>query len=101
MKTQHSLLPRTLAAFLAAALCVATTQARQGATDPIPGTSNGSTGGGGTSSGGSNSNKPGGSTTTTPAPAPAPVQPIVSGPLTFTASSMVNGVVPVCTGSYH
>ncbi|HAM70792.1 MAG TPA: hypothetical protein DCM86_04030 [Verrucomicrobiales bacterium] len=35
-----------------------------------------------------------------PAPAPAP-QPILTAPLTFSAAGPVNGVIPVCTGSYQ
>ena len=84
--------------FLVATLCAAlvqTSNAKQGATDPIPGTSKGgvSTGGGG--GGGSKS------TPVTPAPAPAPApapQPIISAPLTFSASGAVSGN---CNGSYH
>lgn len=72
--------------------------AKQGATDPIPGTSNGGVKSGGGGGGG----KKGGSTTPAPAPAPAPnPQPLVVAPLTFTASVSVNYVVPVCTGSYR
>ena len=65
--------------------------AKQGATDPIPGTSKGTVSSGG-----------GGKSTTpvpTPTPAPAPVLP--SGPITFTAAGPVNGIVPVCTGDYR
>jgi hypothetical protein len=69
--------------------------AKQGATDPIPGTSKGTV-------------KSGGTTAPAPAPAPTPAPlpppPVVSyytSPLTFTASGPVNGVLPVCTGSYH
>jgi hypothetical protein len=90
-----------------ALLIVATTllgavpsQARQGATDPIPGTSNGATNSGG---GGSGGGKNGGSSSApapTPTPAPAP-QPIVSAALSFAAAGEINGVLPVCTGSYH
>jgi len=66
-------------------------QARQGATDPIPGTSKGGTSTGGGSGGG------GKSTTPTPTPAPAP-QPIVVGPLTFTSSGAVSGA---CSGDFR
>ncbi len=119
MKTSFSI-SRSVAALLAVTLLcgIAAPEvgfAKQGATDPIPGTSNGATnsGGGGststTSSGGANSGgvnsggaNSGGSKTvvTSPTPAPAP-QPIVTAALTFTAAASVNGVVPVCTGSYH
>ncbi len=84
--------------FLVATLCAAlvqTSSARQGATDPIPGTSKGglSTGGGG------GGGKKGGSTTPAAAPAPAPApQPIISAPLTFSSSGAVSGN---CNGSYH
>ena len=72
-------------------------QAKAGATDPIPGTSKGtvSTGGGG---GGSKSTTPVPAPTPAPAPAPAP---LAAGPITFTASGMVNGIMPVCTGDYR
>ena len=89
-----------LSAFIATAfLCSIVIQpqnvsAKAGATDPIPGTSKSgvSTGGGGKS--------------TTPAPAPSPsptpTNPsLPAGPITFTASGPVNGVVPVCTGDYR
>jgi len=70
-------------------------QAKQGATDPIPGTSKG-----GVKSGG------GGSTTPAPAPAPAPaptptLPAIAVGPITFTASGPVNGTTPSCSGGYQ
>lgn len=81
--------------FLVATLCVAlvqTSHAKQGATDPIPGTSKG-----GLSTGGSGGGKKGGSTTPAPAPTPVP-QPIVSAPLTFSSSGAIAGN---CTGSYH
>ena len=74
-------------------------QAKAGATDPIPGTSKGtvSAGGGG---GGSKSTTP--VPAPTPVPTPAPVAPALSaGPLTFSASGLVNGVVPVCTGDFR
>jgi len=88
MKFQNLLFRKSVSPLIACALCWAVVpfnlQARQGATDPIPGTSKGGT----SSGGGSNSNK-----TTTPV--------VVSAPLAFTAAASVNGVVPVCTGSYH
>ena len=90
---------------LAALACATSAHAKAGATDPIPGTSNSnsstSTGGGGGGGGG------GGKKTTTvvtvtptPTPPPAPA-PFVTKTLAFTAVSQVNGVDPVCTGSYH
>ena len=65
--------------------------AKQGATDPIPGTSKGAT----NSGGGGKSSTP--APTPTPAPAPAP-QPIVVGPLTFSSSSGVSGA---CSGDFR
>jgi hypothetical protein len=101
------------AALLAGLSFIASAHAKAGATDPIPGTSNSktttttstSTGGGGGGGGG-------GKTTTTvvvsptpaPTPAPTPVTnpaPFVTATLTFTAVTPVNGVAPLCTGSYH
>jgi hypothetical protein len=75
--------------------------AKAGATDPIPGTSKSgvSTGGSGGGGGGGKSSTP--VPTPTPAPAPAPAPAISSGPITFTASGLVNGVVPVCTGDFN
>ena len=61
-----------------------TIQAKQGATDPIPGTSKG-----GTSTGG-------GGKTTTPT-----VTPITVGPITFTAAGPVNGSLPACSGDFR
>ncbi|MFO1451081.1 MAG: hypothetical protein U1F61_23180 [Opitutaceae bacterium] len=91
-------------AALAGLVFVTSVQAKQGATDPIPGTSNGATntksggtkGGGGGGGGGGKSS----STVVTLPPAPPPA-PFVAKPLTFTSSSPVNGVTPVCTGDYH
>lgn len=84
--------------FLAATVCVALTianhaSAKQGATDPIPGTSNGGTStGGGKGGGGKNSTPP---PTTTPT---TPVQPIITAPLTFSPSGAISGN---CNGSYR
>jgi len=96
----QSLLVATLVASLA---IVSNTQAKQGATDPIPGTSKGAanTGGGGGGGGGGKSS----GVVVTPVPvvlppAPPPA-PFVAKPLAFTAVSQVNGVDPVCTGDYH
>lgn len=61
-------------------------------TDPAGAPSTGGAGGGGgTSTGGGG--KPG-----TVAPAPAPM---VTTPLTFSAYAAINGVQPLCSGSYH
>ena len=68
-------------------------QAKQGATDPIPGTSKGAV-----KSGGGSSATP----APTPAPAPAPtLPPIAVGPITFTPSGPVNGSTPACSGGYQ
>ena len=92
---------RYSAALLVAILCGSvalphSSQAKGGATDPIPGTSKSglSTGGGG----GGKSSTP--VVTPTPVP-PAPVQPIVTAVLNFTAAAEVNGVIPLCSGSYR
>jgi hypothetical protein len=106
MKLIPSLKHSITAATVGCALLLAASpvQARQGATDPIPGTSNGATnsgggtGGGGTNSGGSKSST---TTTTTPTTTTTNTQALVVAPLTFTASAAVNGVIPVCTGSYR
>ncbi|WP_395739698.1 hypothetical protein [Prosthecobacter sp.] len=74
-------------------------QAKNGATDPIPGTSKGATnsGGGGGGGGGGKSS----STTVTLPPVPStPIQPLVTGTLTFTAGSY-NGSTPTCGGTYR
>lgn len=84
--------------FLVATLCAALVQvssAKQGATDPIPGTSKGGTSTGGGGGGGGK----GGSTTPAPAPTPTPApQPIIVAPLTFSSSGHIAGN---CTGSYR
>lgn len=94
---------RFYTALVASLLCgiVATPEiasAKQGATDPIPGTSNGAANSGGR--GGGKKSK-----TTTPAPVtptPTPTTPaLVAGTLTFTPAGPVNGSVPVCTGDYR
>ena len=75
--------------------------AKQGATDPIPGTSKGATNSGG--GGGGKSSSTTTTTTTTPVTPPpvVPVQPIVTAPLTFTSTASLDGVVPQGTGSYR
>lgn len=71
-------------------------QAKNGATDPIPGTSKGATNSGGGGGGGGKK-----STSVTLPPVPStPVQPLVTGTLTFTASSY-NGTTPTCGGTYR
>lgn len=74
--------------------------AKQGATDPIPGTSKGGVKSGGGSGGGSTTPAPTPTPTPTPAPAPAPT-PVLTASLTFSASGAIGGVVPVCTGDYR
>lgn len=75
--------------------------AKNGATDPIPGTSKGAVKTGGASGGGGGG---GGKSTTTPVTLPpipsTPVQPLVTGTLTFTASSY-NSSTPTCGGTYR
>lgn len=87
-----------LVAAIVCAAIVQTSNAKQGATDPIPGTSKGGTSTGG-SSGGGKTVTPTPTPTPTPPPTPAPApQPIISAPLTFSSSGAVSGN---CTGSYH
>jgi hypothetical protein len=99
MKAFPQILPRSfIVAVIVASLSVVTAaHARQGATDPIPGTSKGATNSGGGGGGGKSSTVV---VAPTPAPAPAPA-PIVTKTLAFTSVSQINGVDPVCTGSYH
>ena len=96
MNTRILLKKRFLCAVLGLAFAnlavVELAQAKQGATDPIPGTSKGTVSSGGGSGGG------GKSTTPTPAPAPAPV---TSGVLTFSAPAPIGDITPVCSGSYQ
>ena len=86
MKLKSNLLAVIAVTVLCGFVAQQNIQAKQGATDPIPGTSKG-----GTKSGG---------TTTTPTP-PPPTPPITVGPITFTASGPVNGSVPTCSGDYR
>ena len=93
MNASFKSLAQTFAAVvMMATLAAVSAHARQGATDPIPGTSKGAT------------NSGGGKSSTPPAvvlpPAP-PAAPFVNQTLAFTAVSPVNGVDPVCTGGYH
>jgi len=112
MKTSSSIRSLLAASFVASLVLASSVQAKQGATDPIPGTSKGTVNSGGGGGGGGGSK-----TAPTPAPAPAPspspaptpvvlppappVASFVAQTLTFTPVSQVNGVDPVCTGSYH
>ncbi len=96
MKLKSNIIAIVAVAVVCGFLAPQTIQAKQGVTDPIPGTSKG-----GLSTGG-------GSKTTTPtpapapAPAPAPTAPAIAvGPITFTASGPVNGSVPTCSGDYR
>ncbi len=104
MNASFKSLAQTFAAVvMMASLAAVTGHAKQGATDPIPGTSKGATnsGGGGGGGGGKSSTPP---AVTPPAvvlpPAP-PAAPYVNQTLAFTPVSPVNGVDPVCTGGYH
>ncbi|MBL9207005.1 MAG: hypothetical protein JNN01_18080 [Opitutaceae bacterium] len=92
----------SLLACAALAVLVTSVHAKQGATDPIPGTSNGATNtkSGGTKGGGGGGGGKKSSTVVTLPPAPPPA-PFVAKPLTFTSSGPLNGVTPVCTGDYH
>lgn len=88
-------------ATLASIALVSTAAAKQGATDPIPGTSKGgvSTGGGGGGGGGGKSSTPT-PTPVTPTPVVNPV-PFVAKTITFSTVNQVGGQTPVCTGDYH
>lgn len=101
MKT-HFHLGRLLAlALLASAITLPSANAKQGATDPIPGTSKGATNsGGGGGGGGGKSSKSVPTPTPTPTPTPAPT-PVVSGTLTFTATGPIGSGTPVCNGNYR
>jgi hypothetical protein len=98
MKIQNNLQSLLVATLVATLAIVTNSQAKQGATDPIPGTSKGATNSGGGGGGGKSS---------TPAPAPVvlppapPPAPFVTQTLTFTPVGQVNGVDAVCTGGYH
>ncbi len=86
-------LSKFVALTLLCGVVVQTALAKQGATDPIPGTSKGtvSSGGGGKSS----------TPSPTPAPTPAPtVTPLAVGPINFTPAGPINGVLPVCAGNF-
>jgi hypothetical protein len=80
---------------LTLACCIIAQQtvvAKQGATDPIPGTSKGAT----------NSGGGGGGKSTTPAPTPTPTLPAIStGTIAFTAAGPINGSVPSCSGNFQ
>ena len=99
MKSSLKIQSLLAAAILIALALSPSLQARQGATDPIPGTSKGAVNTGGGGGGGGKSSAP----TPTPIvlpPAPPPSS-FVAQTLTFTPVSPVNGVDPVCTGDYH
>ena len=84
MKLKSNLLTIIAVTLLTGIVAHQTSQAKQGAKDPIPGTSKG-----GTSTGGGGRN-------TTPTPTP-----ITVGPITFTASGLVNGSLPTCSGDFR
>lgn len=94
MKLNTKLTTLAAVALLSGFVAQQSVQAKQGATDAIPGTSNG-----GVKSGGGGKN--GGSTAPAPAPTPAPAPAISAGPITFTPAGPVNGVLPVCTGDFR
>lgn len=78
--------------------------AKQGATDPIPGTSKGavkSGGGVGGGGGGGKSSKTTPAPIPTPAPAPAPGPVLAAGPITFSQVSPSMGSGVVCTGDFR
>ena len=100
MKSAFSIRQRATAAialviFGASVTLPSASQARQGATDPIPGTSKGAT-----NSGGGGGGKKSSTTVTLPSVPTTPVQPLVTATLTMTGSDY-NGSTPQCTGSYH
>jgi hypothetical protein len=95
-----------IAIAVATATFVQTSTAKQGATDPIPGTSKGGTNSGGSGSGGGGGGGGGGSSTPapTPTPTPVPTAPLpapIAATLTFTDVSLLNGTAPNCSGSYN
>ena len=91
MKLKNNLLAVLAIVAVGGFIAQSNVQAKQGATDPIPGTSKG-----GLSTGG------GKSTTPTPPPTPTPTAPTIAvGPITFTASGPVNGTMPSCSGDYR
>jgi hypothetical protein len=112
---KHSILTTCLCASIAAGMICGLplhANASGKTTDPSTTSTGGSGGGGGSSTGGSgggststgggsnsggvNSNKPGVGTVS-----PTPSAPIVSSNLTFSASGPINGVTPLCSGSYR
>lgn len=102
MKLSEQLLRHLSSIILAATLCsitVGTAVAKRGATDPIPGTSKGTTNsGGGTGGGGGKSS----TTVVTLPPIPStPVQPIVTATLTFSSGIALAAGAPSATGSYR
>jgi len=103
MKAFSLILTRSLAlSVVIASLSVVTAvHAKQGATDPIPGTSKGATNTGGGGGGGGKSSAVVVTPTPVVLPPAPPAAPFVAQTLTFSAVSPVNGVNPVCTGSYH
>ena len=94
-------LSNLVALTLLCGVVVQTAVAKQGATDPIPGTSKGAV----KSGGGGKSSTPSPTPAPAPAPAPAPtpvptVTPLAVGPITFTPAGPINGVLPVCAGNF-
>ena len=95
MKLKNNIITVLAVTFVCGFIAQQTVNAKQGATDPIPGTSKGTVSTGGSGGGKSTAPAP------APAPAPVPAAPLPSGPITFTASGPVNGSTPVCTGDYR
>lgn len=97
---KSSKLARLALALLASAFFAVAAQAKQGTTDPVPGTSNGAanTKSAGSAGGGKKSTVTPTPVVLPPAPPPAP---FVAVPLSFTSVGTVNGTNPVCTGDYH
>ena len=87
MKNSSKFISSLAVAVLCAMANQSVVHAKQGATDPVPGTSKG-----GVKSGGGS---------TTPTPTPAPVPAIAVGPITFAPSAPVGGVVPNCSGDFR
>src|SRR3569833_729956 len=96
---------RLVSLLISAVLLTGTAFAKQGATDPIHGTSKGTVNSGGGGGGG----KSGGAGTISfvspptpivlpPAPPPSSFTPVV---LAFTPAAPVNGIDPVCSVDYH
>ena len=100
MKASFRIQSLLVATLVASVAFVSNVQAKQGATDPIPGTSKGATNTGGGGGGGKSSIPVSAPVPVVLPPAPPPA-PFVTQTLAFTPVSQINGVDPVCTGGYH